>query len=597
MPRMRSLKRLLPYYTPYRKSFAAGLALVVLSSALASVVPWLLRLGVDGLRAGQPLGRTLRIAGAIAAAALFGGALRYAMRELLNGVSRWIEFDLRNDLFKRLAELDVAWYGRMRTGDLLARLTNDVGAVRMASGPAVMYLTNTITGGLFALAFMLAIDPRLTVLSLLPMLALPVIALRLGRKVHDRFEEVQEHFSTMTTQAQENLSGARIVRAYRQEGAEVARFAALSDEYVRRNLELVRLWGIMHPLFGFLAGLATAIVLGVGGVLAMRGSITIGSFIAFGLYLGMLTWPLIALGWVINLFQRGAASMQRLLDILDARASVADAGTRHLAPTAGGRSIEFRGVGFHYPTSQSDSERWVLRDVSFVAPAGQTLAIVGATGSGKTALLDLIVRVHDPQEGEILVDGIPTTELPLAALRATIGYVTQETVLFSDTIAANLKYAAAADDTWMEAARTAQLEDTIADFPGGYETLLGERGINLSGGQKQRVALARALARQPDILMLDDALSAVDTHTEAAILEGLSRELASRTAIIASHRVSAVRAAQRIIVLDDGRIVESGDHDMLITQRGRYWALVERQQLVESIESDAAELAADPSDA
>jgi len=587
---MRPLRRLLEYYRPYLKSFSAGLVLVVVSMALASLIPWLLRQGVDSMARGEPLGEMIRITAAITAAALTTGLFRYWMRELLNGVSRRIEFDLRNDLFASVMRLDASWYSATRTGDIIARLTNDVGAVRMAAGPAVMYLMNTIAGGLFALAFMLAISVQLTAMSLLPMILLPVIGLRLGRLVHDRFDAVQEHFSTMTTRAQENITGARIVRAYRQERAETGRFAALSDEYVRRNMALVRLWGTMHPLFGLLAGLATAIVLGVGGVLTMRGAISVGAFVAFSLYLAMLTWPLIALGWVVNLFQRGSASMRRLLEILDAKPGVEDTGTIALTATKGGRRIEYRNVSFHYPAPPGHPPRWVLRDVSFRVESGETLAIVGATGSGKTALLDLLPRTYDPQKGTILLDDIPIRDIPLADLRRTLAYVPQETVLFSETIAANLGYADRDEQAWRAAAGVAQLDATIAGFPGGYETLLGERGINLSGGQKQRVAIARALARNAGVLLMDDALSAVDTHTEAGILRGLGAALRNRTALIASHRVSAVRDADRIIVLREGTIVETGSHAELMAARGEYWSLVQRQQLVDAIE-DPSELA------
>jgi ATP-binding cassette subfamily B multidrug efflux pump len=566
------------------------MVLVVASMALASLVPWLLRRGVDSIAGREPLANTIRITAAITAAALTTGLLRYWMRELLNGVSRRIEFDLRNDLFARVMALDASWYAATRTGDIIARLTNDVGAVRMAAGPAVMYLVNTIAGGLFALAFMLAISPVLTAVSLLPMLLLPIIGIRLGRLVHDRFDAVQEHFSTMTTRAQENITGARIVRAYRQERAETARFGALSEEYVHRNMALVRLWGTMHPLFGLLAGLATAVVLGAGGVLTMRGAISIGSFVAFSLYLAMLTWPLIALGWVVNLFQRGSASMRRLLEILDAKPDVDGSGGTALPPSSGGRSVEYRNVSFHYPAPSGHPPRWVLQDVSFRVEAGETLAIVGATGSGKSALLDLLPRVHDPQHGTILLDGVPIRDVRLGDLRQALAYVPQETVLFSETIGANIAYANQDEQAWRAAAEIAQLNATVLAFPGGYETLLGERGINLSGGQKQRVALARALARNAAVLLMDDALSAVDTHTEASILHGLGAELRNRTALIASHRASAVRDADRIIVLREGRIVETGTHAELMAARGEYWMLVQRQQLVDAIE-DAGELA------
>ena len=565
----------------------AGLTLVVVSTAITSVIPWLLRLAIDGVRAGEPMSQTWKLASQIVAVAIFAGFLRYAMREILNRISRNIEYDLRNDLFAHLTTLDAAWFSRNRTGDIMARLTNDLGAVRMAAGPAIMYLVNTIAGALFALVFMLRIDVLLTVLALLPMIALPAITAYLGGAIHRRFESVQEHFSTLTTHAQENLSGTRIVRAYRQETAEIARFATLNDEYMRRNMSLARLYGIMHPMFAVLAGIAGIVVLGLGGVLTLRGTISVGSFVAFGLYLGLLTWPLIALGWVINLFQRGNASLMRLAEILDARSAITSRSreaAHHLPPAQAGRSIEFRDVGFHYPTTEGREPRWVLRDVSFKVPAGTTLGVAGATGSGKTALIDLIPRLHDPQEGEILIDGMPVKSLPVHELRREIGFVPQESLLFSDTIAANLAYGANDNEAVKWAAETAQLSATIESFPGGFETMLGERGINLSGGQKQRASLARALARKPSIVLLDDALSAVDTHTEAEILTALGDALDRRTAVIASHRVSAIREASWIIVLDEGKIVEQGRHDDLMMAEGRYWTLLRRQQLVESIE-------------
>jgi ATP-binding cassette subfamily B protein len=564
----------------------------VLSGGFASVVPWVLRQAIDGLLARVPVREIWGLAGIMVGLAIVGGAMRYGMRELLNGVSRRIEYDLRNSLFVHLGSLDASWFGRMRTGDIMARLTNDLSAVRMAAGPAIMYLVNTIAGGVFALYFMLRIDQRLTLLATLPMLILPVLMARVGTAIHHRFEAVQEHFSTITTRAQENLSGTRIVRAYRQEAAEIARFGLMNEEYLDRNMRLVKLWGMLNPLFGLLAGLGGAFVLGAGGSLAVRGVISVGDFVAFGFYLAILTWPLIALGWVINLFQRGAASMARLNDILDARPGIASAPeTRPLPPTTSGRSLEFRGVGFHYPTAEGHPVRWVLRDVSFRVPAGATLGVVGATGSGKSALMDLIPRLYDPQEGQILLDGVPITEIALDELRRETGFVPQESLLFSDTIGANLAYGTDDPASARWAASVAQLDATIASFPGGYETMLGERGINLSGGQKQRAALARALARKPSIVLLDDALSAVDTHTEAEILRGLRGALAGRTAVIASHRISAIRDASWIIVLAEGRIVEQGHHTELLEQGGRYWALLRRQQLVEAIEGDAETLA------
>jgi ATP-binding cassette, subfamily B, multidrug efflux pump len=584
---MKNLRRAAPYYRPYWLPFTIGLLIVFASSAITSVIPWLLQRAIDAIGSAAPMQTIWKLSGLIVLAAIIGGAFRYGMRELMNGVSRWIEYDLRNDLFTHLETLDSAYFAQTRTGDIMARLTNDLSAVRMAVGPAVMYLANTITGGLFALYFMLRIDVRLTLLALIPLLLLPVLTIRMGKAIHDRFEAVQEHFSTLTTRAQENLSGARIVRAYRQEAAEIARFGAINEQYLALNMMLVRLWGTLNPLFAFFGGLGAVIVLGVGGALAIRGTISIGSFVAFGMYLTMLTWPMIALGWVVNLFQRGDASMGRLAEILEVHPTIrGEEPVQHLPSTGTGRTIEFRKVGFHYPSENLDSPRWVLRNVSFTVPAGATFGVVGATGSGKSALIDLIPRMYDPQEGEILIDGIPTRRIPPRELRREIGFVPQESLLFSDTIGANLSYGTHDSESAEWAASVAQLDKTIQGFPGGYETILGERGINLSGGQKQRAALARALARKPGIVLLDDALSAVDTHTEAEILRALREALAGRTALIASHRISAIRDATWIIVLEKGTVIEQGRHAELMALRGRYWSLLRRQQLLDAVESD-----------
>src|SRR6266566_9020747 len=486
MPNMKNLRIAAPYYKPYWIPFTAGLLVVLASSAITSVIPWLLRRAIDAIGAGMPMSTIWELSGFIVLAAIVGGAFRYGMRELMNGVSRWMEYDLRNDLFTHLETLDPAYFAQTRTGDIMARLTNDLGAVRMAVGPAVMYLANPITGGLFALYFMLRIDVKLTLLALLPLIFLPLLTIRMGKAIHDRFEAVQEHFSTLTTRAQENLTGARIVRAYRQEAAEVERFGALNEKYLALNMSLVRLWGTLNPLFAFLGGLGAVIVLGAGGVLTINGTITVGSFVAFGMYLTMLTWPMIALGWVVNLFQRGEASMGRLNEILQVGPTIAgEEPVQHLPPTGAGRTIEFRNVGFHYPSDPPGEPRWVLRNVSFSVSRGATLGVVGATGSGKSALIDLIPRMYDPQEGEIFIDGVPTRNIAFEELRAEIGFVPQESLLFSDTIGSNLAYGTNETGSAEWAARVAQLDQTINEFPGRYETILGERGINLSGGQKQ----------------------------------------------------------------------------------------------------------------
>ncbi len=589
MPNLTALKPLFPYYRRYRSQMVAGLVFVVLSTAITSVVPWLLRKGIDEISAGRTGKPVYMVFAAIMVTALVGGVLRYGMREVLNGVSRRIEFDLRNDLYQHLQSLDASYFGKTRTGDLMARLTNDLGAVRMAAGPAVMYLTNTIAGTIFALYFMAKINVLLTFLSLIPLSLLPIVTVKLGSAIHTRFDAVQEHFSSLTTHAQENLSGTRIVRAYRQEAAEIARFGQLNEEYLRRNIKLARLWGIMHPLFALFGGLASVVVLGVGGYLAIQDKISVGGFVAFIMYLAMLAWPLIALGWVVNLFQRGSASMARLTEIFVATPSIDVPDSPLTLPKSkGGRTIEFRNVGFKYPPRGENEAPWVLRNVSFSVPAGATLGVVGATGSGKSALVELIARIYDPQEGQILIDGVNIRQLSIGELRREISFVPQESLLFSETIRANIAYGALEPDSVEWAADVAQLSETIREFPGGYDTQLGERGINLSGGQKQRAALARALARKPPIVVLDDALSAVDTQTEAAILRELRGALEKQTTVIASHRITAIRDADWIVVLDDGKVVERGVHDELLAARGKYWTLLRRQQLEASIEGDTA---------
>ena len=586
---MTSLTRLLPWASPYRRQYLIGLACVAISTALYSVQPTLVRRAIDAMGADAPLRGVFTIAGLMVVTSLVTGWFRFHMREILNGVSRIVENDLRDALFARLTRLDPAWFARNRTGEVMARLTNDLGAVRMAVGPAVMYLTNTIFGGVFALSFMIAISPRLTLLALLPMVPLPLVMWGLGRAIHQRFERVQAQFGDLTTHVQEHLSGVRIVRAYQQEGAEVGRFGALSADYLEKNLGLVRLNGLMNPSFTLLAGLGAAVVLWFGGGMVLDGTLSIGAFVAFGLYLANLTWPLIALGWVTSLFQRGAASMTRLLEILDATPAIADPpAATSLPETHGGRALTFEGVRFAYPDKAGGLGREVLDRISVTVPAGGTLGIVGATGSGKTTLLELIPRLADPTEGRILLDGVDLRALPLAVLRREIGFVPQESLLFSETILDNLTYGGASADDARWAAGIAQLTEAIDGFPAGEATMLGERGVNLSGGQKQRAAMARALARRPSVVILDDALSAVDTHTEAAILRGLREALAGRTAIIASHRITAIRDAHWIIVLDEGRVVEQGRHDELLAARGRYWTLLRRQQLEDELASEPA---------
>lgn len=588
VPHVKALQALFPYLRRYRAPIAWGLVLVVVANAFTLAGPFFIKRAIDRLGAPGVTSETvLRYAALVVGTALVGGAARYGMRELLNGVSRRVEFDLRNDFFRHLLRLDAGFYARVQTGELMSRATNDLQAVRMVAGPAYMYLANTVVVSIFALSLMVWIDARLTLLALLPMIALPPVTLGFGRVIHRRFEQIQEQFGTLSTVAQENLAGARIVRAYGQEEAQTERFRTLSEEYLRRNVELARTSGMFHPLLSLLAGLGLVIVLWVGGRQIMRGEISVGDFVAFGLYLAMLTWPLISLGWVVNLFQRGAASMGRIRTVLDARPAITDpTDPVHLPEVRG--ELELRKVSFRYPGTERD----VLRDVSLRVPVGSTLAIVGPTGSGKSTLVHLLARLWDPDEGEVRLDGVSLRRLPLAELRAAIGVVAQDGFLFSESIGRNLALGfdepdpAAREARVRAAARVAQLDGTVSGFPAGYDTLLGERGINLSGGQKQRATLARAIARDPRVLLLDDALSAVDTHTEREILRGLREVLAGRTSVIVSHRVSAVMGADQIVVLDDGRIVERGTHAELIRRGGLYAALQHRQLLAEDLEED-----------
>ncbi|HET7322088.1 MAG TPA: ABC transporter ATP-binding protein [Longimicrobiaceae bacterium] len=564
---------------------------MVLANAFTLAPPYFIGKGIDALdEPATALHHVLIYAGLVIASALLGGAARYGMRELLNGTSRRVEYDLGNDLFAHLTTLDASFYGRTPTGDIMSRMTNDLSAVRMAAGPAYMYLVNTTVGTLISLSLMLWISPWLTLVSMIPMVALPPVTVGFGRIINRRFERIQEQFSTLSTSAQENLSGMRIVKAYGRERQQAERFRELSEEYFERNMKLARVSGLFHPLLALISGFAIVVALLVGGRAVMRDAITVGDFVTFTLYLGQLTWPMIALGWVVNLFQRGAASMGRINGIFSIQPALEEAEVP-AEPEGGVRGeVEFRHVSFRYP----GTEREVLHDVSFRVPAGSMLAVVGATGSGKSTLAALLVRLYDPTEGEILLDGVPIREMSLERLRAAIGVVPQDAFLFSDTLRENLGLGFEEESPEAELARIraaagiAQLDETIQAFPAAYETRLGERGVNLSGGQKQRATLARAIARDPRVLVLDDALSAVDTHTEAEILAGLRGVLKDRTSIVISHRISAVMGADQVVVVADGQVVERGTHAELLQKGGTYAALLHRQILADEVAGDGA---------
>lgn len=599
---MGELRAILPYFRPYLRSLYWGVVLVFFANMFQMAGPYLIKLALDGMEDTDPDTAAARIAtyaGLIVATAFVGGAARYGMRELLNGMSRRIECDLRDDFFVHLLRLDATFYGSTRTGDLMSRATNDTLAVRMAVGPAVMYTANTIVGFVFSLSFMLWISPRLTLYAIVPMIVLPPIVLGFGRIIHRRFEQIQEQFSSLSTFVQENLTGVRIVRAYTQEAEQARQFDVFNEEYRRKNMSLVLSAGAFHPILMLISGIALVLATWLGALEVIAGAMTKGDFVAFGFYLVMLIWPMIALGWVVNLYQRGAASMGRLNEILAVKPAVGvPLEPISLAAARGG--IEFRNVSFSYPNTQ----REVLDAISFVVEPGATVAIVGPTGSGKSTLVALLARQYDPTGGEILLDGVKLTDVDPAELRLRIGMVPQDPFLFSASIADNVGLGLDSDeplltesgepsDVIAAATSVAQLAEQIEGFPKGYGTMLGERGINLSGGQKQRATLARALARDPLILVLDDALSAVDTHTEAKILDDLRSVMKRRTSFIISHRVSAVMHADEILVLDDGALVERGTHVELINARGTYARLLRRQMLEEDLESRLAPTSGD----
>ena len=559
----------------------AGLLCILAATALSLASPWLLKYVIDGLSQGLSRRQIGLYAAAMLALAIADGGFRYLMRKVLIGASRQIEYDLRNDFFAHLERLPLAYFQANRTGDLMSRATNDLGAVRMMVGPAVMYFSSTALGFVIAIALMAVIDWRLTLVALLPLPGVTIATHYFGRASHDRFERIQAQLSELSAVVQEALAGVRVVRAYRQERFELGRFREANDEYVRRNRGLIRLQSGFYPSLTLCFGLSGLLVLWLGGRDVIAGRLTLGAFVAFMRYLVLLSWPLIAFGWVINIVQRGVASWERMLEVMDAPAAGADAARASVPPLTG--RLDVRRLTFRYPSAATNA----LEDVSFSLAPGRTVALVGATGSGKSTLVHLLPRLHEPPPGTVFVDDMDVRSVPLDHLRRAIGVVPQEPFLFSDTVGGNVAFGLddaldqdAARARVAEAVATAGLSADVAGFPHGLDTVVGERGITLSGGQKQRVAIARALAIDPRVLVLDDALSAVDTATEEAILHRLRAVRRSRACLIVSHRVSTVRDADEIVVLSAGRVAERGTHDTLVAAGGLY-ADMHRRQLLE----------------
>ncbi|MGA2349410.1 MAG: ABC transporter ATP-binding protein [Terracidiphilus sp.] len=578
---LRDLAPLFVYMRRYRWGYLWGTLSCICTNAIWVLFPQVIKMAIDEMKHGISRQRILILAGELVAIALVKGVFLYSQRWILIGISREIEFDLRNDLFLKLEKQDSGFYQRYRTGDIMARLTNDLNAVRMLLGPALMYSANTIFFTVGALFFLLRISPWLTLVAWAPMPLASILVQYFGSRIHDRFERIQASFSEISAQAQENYSGARLVRAFAREESQISLFERLNLQYIARSLRLVQLMGMLWPTLEFILGISMIITLLAGGHLVIAHRITVGDFVAFNTYMVMLIWPIIAVGWVVNLFERGTASVKRIDELMKAEPAIDDSAADETiqAGTVLGGEIEFRELNFSY----GDTE--VLRGISLTIPAGSSLAIVGPTGSGKSTLINLITRLYEAPAGSLDIDGRPIREYPLGVLRHNIGMVPQETFLFSTTIRENLTFGApdASLEEMLEAAEAAHIRKEFEEFPQGFETMVGERGVTLSGGQKQRAAIARALLRRPAILILDDALASVDTYTEERILNGLRSYTSASTTILISHRVSTVRHADQIAVLDHGRIVELGRHDQLLALDGYYADLYQKQQLEEEL--------------
>ncbi len=580
----RKLKPLFPYMRKYWRAYVWGCVCTVVANAIWVQFPRVIGTAAHDLTISITWGKIYDCAALLIAITIAHGILLFLMRWIIIGISRDIEFDLRNDLFRHLEKQSASYFQEHRTGDIMARMTNDLSAVRMLLGPAIMYTANTVVFSACALYYLLRISPFLTLAALAPMPLVSILIQYMGRKIHERFERIQAMFSDISAQAQENFSGARLVRAFAQEEAQINAFERSNQEYIRRALRLVRLMGMLWPTLEFMLGLSMMISLLVGGHEVLTHRIEIGQFVTFSMYMYMLMWPIIALGYVINLFERGTASVVRIHELLTAKPSIDDRDATLPKETEIRGDVEFRDLRFAYP-SENGNPIEVLHGISLTIPAGSSLALVGPTGSGKSTLVSLIPRLYDAEPGMVLVDGRPVRAYPLDTLHRAVGFVPQETFLFSTTIRENIAFGVekAEMPEVLRAAEAAHIREEFEQFPHGFETSVGERGLTLSGGQKQRTALARAVVRDPRILILDDALASVDTYTEERILEELRRVMVGRTTILISHRISTVRHADRIAVLVRGRIAELGSHEELLERNGYYAELYQKQLLEEEL--------------
>jgi ATP-binding cassette, subfamily B, multidrug efflux pump len=578
----RVLSRLYPYLRQHRGRLAVGFLAIILSNAFQMMGPWVMGRAVDSLYVSVTQPQLLQYAGILIGLTLLEGIFRFASRWWFIGASRDMEYALRTDVFTHLESLPMSFYQRNKTGELMSRATNDLSNVRMLLGPGIMYSANTIVTAIVAIAFMLSIDWRLTLVSLLPMPIVSVAVRKVGQRINALTEESQERLAELSARVQESMAGVRVVKAFSQESQEIEDFRRLNMDLVERNNRLNRITSVFYPLMQFVIGLAIVIILWFGGRQVIEGTISRGQLVQFIFYLGTLAWPMIALGWVVNLLERGRASMQRLNYILDTESDIRDIqGGAVIEPEFEVRGeIEFRNLSFAY------NGRPVLKNISLKIPSGKTVAVVGATGSGKSTLVQLIPRLYNAPPGTLFVDGVPIERIPLGTLRRSIGFIPQDTFLFGETIRENIAFGVeeASDSEVERAARVSNILEDIQQFPLEFKTIVGERGITLSGGQKQRTAISRGVIRDPKILILDDALSSVDTYTEEQILRELENVMRGRTSILISHRVSTVKDADEIVVMDDGEIVERGTHEQLLAHGGYYAELHQRQLLEEEIE-------------